>query len=474
MSQDAHGNGKLYGETRNAIEVDCVDCHGTIEQRATLTTSGTAAPDGGTRLELLRTPWGERRFYWKDGSLFQRSMLEKDQQWEVVQVLDSITPGNAHYNEKSRLAKTIQKDGNTWGDARVRAGEAGASEQPHDVLHLSQLMGADLLRLPSFDDRQPAHAHAAQRRHHDAQLDVVQLPGAARRCLQAGHRWHGHGTSGRAGALCLRRPGELAERRPRLDLLPAADHLRGGLQRTGVQYLRSAYGPGEGDEELHRLPCRAQSGDNNAWMSQLLLQGTNFMNFMGRYIYVATGSKGYEAVAVTEHDEPPAVIGSDLQKLAYPDDYNEHIKNKRELKETYGHAGSESIAATRFSMSRPAANTSMPPWDKRRLPRLRHRQPRRQGHLAADDNRSCFAAGASVSMCRQSTRWRSPRPPRWESIRLRTQHPENEEQTINLFYGFLYVADREEGLIVIGNPNLKGKSGRAWVLCWMATVPTIS
>ena len=38
-------------------------------------------------------------------------MLEKDQEWEVVQVLDSITPGNAHYNEKSRLAKTIQKDG---------------------------------------------------------------------------------------------------------------------------------------------------------------------------------------------------------------------------------------------------------------------------------------------------------------------------------------------------------------------------
>ncbi len=92
--QDAHGNGKLYGETRNAIEVDCVDCHGTIEQRSTLTTSGIAAPAGGTRLELLRTPWGERRFYWKEGSLFQRSMLEKGQQWEVVQVLDSITPGN--------------------------------------------------------------------------------------------------------------------------------------------------------------------------------------------------------------------------------------------------------------------------------------------------------------------------------------------------------------------------------------------
>jgi CheY-like chemotaxis protein len=36
---------------------------------------------------------------------------------EVVQVVDTITPGNPHYNEKSRLAKTILKDGQTWGSA---------------------------------------------------------------------------------------------------------------------------------------------------------------------------------------------------------------------------------------------------------------------------------------------------------------------------------------------------------------------
>ncbi len=67
FEQDSHGNGKLYGETRNAIEIDCVDCHGTIQQHATLITSGTAAPKGGTNLAGLRTPWQERRFYWKDG-----------------------------------------------------------------------------------------------------------------------------------------------------------------------------------------------------------------------------------------------------------------------------------------------------------------------------------------------------------------------------------------------------------------------
>jgi hypothetical protein len=115
LEQDSHGNGKLYGETRNAVEIDCVDCHGTIEHPANLLTSGTASPEGGTNLALLRTPWQERQFYWNDGKLYQRSMVERDKHWEVVQVADTITPGNSHYSEKSRLAKTMQRDGTTWG-----------------------------------------------------------------------------------------------------------------------------------------------------------------------------------------------------------------------------------------------------------------------------------------------------------------------------------------------------------------------
>ena len=70
FEQDSHGNGKLYGEPRAAIEMDCVDCHGTISQRATLVTSGPAAPAGGTHLDALRTPWRERRFEWRDGKLY--------------------------------------------------------------------------------------------------------------------------------------------------------------------------------------------------------------------------------------------------------------------------------------------------------------------------------------------------------------------------------------------------------------------
>ena len=121
FEQDSHGNGNLYGETRNAVEIDCVDCHGTITQKATLKTSAAAAPEGGNDLSLLRTADGQRRFYWANGKLYQRrSVVDKDPTpWEVVQTADTITPGNEHYSEASRLAKTMQKDGTTWGPAET-------------------------------------------------------------------------------------------------------------------------------------------------------------------------------------------------------------------------------------------------------------------------------------------------------------------------------------------------------------------
>src|ERR1043165_9387380 len=67
--QDNHGNTKLYGEVRAAIEIQCIDCHGTVSKYATLRTSGPAAaepskqsPFAGRDLMTLRTPFGKRRF----------------------------------------------------------------------------------------------------------------------------------------------------------------------------------------------------------------------------------------------------------------------------------------------------------------------------------------------------------------------------------------------------------------------------
>jgi hypothetical protein len=75
----------------------------------------------------------------------------------------------------------------------------------------------------------------------------------------------------------------------------------------------------------------AQANNNNAIMAQLLLLGTNFVNFVGLHAW--TGLEGgIEAVRVTEWSEPQAVFGSYLQKYAYPDYYKAHVeRNNREL-----------------------------------------------------------------------------------------------------------------------------------------------
>jgi hypothetical protein len=63
--------------------------------------------------------------------------------------------------------------------------------------------------------------------------------------------------------------------------------------------------------------------DNNAIMAQLLLQGTNYVNFIGFNAWLGE-EKHVEAVQVTEWEEPQAVIGSYLHRYAYPDWFAAH------------------------------------------------------------------------------------------------------------------------------------------------------
>ena len=77
----------------------------------------------------------------------------------------------------------------------------------------------------------------------------------------------------------------------------------------------------------------SEADDNNAIMSQLLLLGTNFVNFVGLNVWVGLDT-GFEAVRVTEWDEPQAVLGSYLHRYAYPDYWRMHVEdNDRELKD---------------------------------------------------------------------------------------------------------------------------------------------
>jgi len=71
--QDMHGDGNIYSQMRDAIEIRCSDCHGTISQRATLKTSG---PAGGNDLSEVLTPFGMPQFEWVEGKLIQRSKMD--------------------------------------------------------------------------------------------------------------------------------------------------------------------------------------------------------------------------------------------------------------------------------------------------------------------------------------------------------------------------------------------------------------
>lgn len=106
-------------------------------------------------------------------------MLDKDRVWEVVQVVEGITPGNPHYSEKSRVAKTLLKDGQTWGRRATRRICAGARQQPNDLLYLPHVMDNQLLRLSPGDDGQQEIADAPQRRADDSQLYLVQFRSSA-------------------------------------------------------------------------------------------------------------------------------------------------------------------------------------------------------------------------------------------------------------------------------------------------------
>jgi hypothetical protein len=454
FEQDSHGNGKLYGETRNAIEIDCVDCHGTIQQHAALITSGTAAPKDGTNLSGLRTPWQERRFHWKEGRLYQRSMLEEDKEWEVVQVLDTITPGAQHYSEKSRFAKTIQEDGQTWGDVPADGSKDGSNlAHPNSKMtcytchsswaptcygcHLSMTANQ---RTPMLHNEGLTTRNWTSYNFQVLRDDIYTLG------------IDGTVTGNRVAPVrsaCAVLVSSQSNDRAWLyyqQQTISAEGLSGQAFSTFVPHTVRA------KETKGCTDCHvSRANDNNAWMAQLLLQGTNFMNFMGRYVFVATGKSGYEAIAVTEHDEPPAVIGSDFQKIAYPDNYKKHVAARGELDEAYHHAGSEVLDVQSRGEYLYAAMG---------------KGGFRIFDIANIDNKDISERMVTAPVSPLGQRFYLPTkyatavatPTTLGVAPLRTHREENEEQTIHLLYGFLYVADKYEGLVIVGDPNLKGKS----------------
>src|SRR5581483_490054 len=114
------------------------------------------------------------------------------------------------------------------------------------------------------------------------------------------------------------------------------DGLSGIAFSTNVPHTVSGFGTTKQCTACHV----SKNNDNNALMAQLLMQGTNYVNFMGRFCWVGAGEHGVHGVMVTERDEPQAVLGSYLHRLAFPDRFDAFIKCGSQL-EAFEHPGTD-------------------------------------------------------------------------------------------------------------------------------------
>jgi hypothetical protein len=449
FEQDSHGNGKLYAEPRAAVELDCVDCHGTIDARATLISSGAASPAGGTHFDALRTPWNTRRFEFRGGKLFQRSMVEQDKEWEVVQTLDTITPDNPHYSEKSRWAKTIRTDGKSWGDVPADSSQLAHanSRMTCYACHTSwtpNCFGCHLSM--TANQRKPMlHNEGLLTRNWTAYNFQVLRDDGFMLGIDGTVTGHRIAPVRSSCAILVSSQNQNRDWIYYMQQTVSAEGLSGTAFSTFVPHTVRAKETKSCDD------CHiSDRKDNNAWMAQVLLQGTNLLNFMGRYIYVADGAKGFDAVAVAEHDEPPAIIGSYLQRVAYPQDYQQHVARGRELQEAYHHIGNVLDLQLRGEYLYAALGKGgFRVYDVANIDNKNFSERTITAPVSPLGQRLYVSTKYATAVASPSTQALDP---------ARARNPVNEEQAIHPLYAYLYVADKYEGLVVIGDPDPKSKS----------------
>lgn len=340
-SQDSHGNGLIYGEVANAIEIGCKDCHGTADAYPTLRTSGPAAPPKGHDLALIRNPDGKRRFEWIEEDsgrrkLIQRSIVDPKLEWEVSLVRDSVDAAHPLFNAKSARAKLMSKNGAENGEFAFGPGIAmedrahGDPDMACFTCHLSWTTSCGGCHLPiEANWESKVHKYRGETTRNFATYN----PQVARdQMFQLGI----HQTT---------KGNQIAPVRSTSALVLSSTNInreRIYIQQppiSSVGFSSQAFAPHfphtvRLTETKQCSDCHlSEAEDNNAIMAQLLLLGTNFVNFVGMNAWAGLDN-GFEAVRVTEWDEPQAVLGSYLHRYAYPDYWRMHVEdNNRELKD---------------------------------------------------------------------------------------------------------------------------------------------
>jgi hypothetical protein len=446
FSRDNHGDGNLAFEVAAGVEIDCRDCHGGADAYASLRTSGPAAPPGGTDLSLLRNEDGRRRFVWRDGKLHQRLVLPPYRELEVTQVKDSVDPSSPAYNAKSARAKLL-----TRGTTCERAHDP--AEMACSTCHTAWMTSCAGCHLP-------IQANWKTERHRyeggETRNFATYNPQVARDDMfQLGK----HGVA-KGGIIAPVRSSSAL-------VLSSTDANRNRIyvQQPPVSsagFSSQAFAPHfphtvRKTETKTCSDCHvSEANDNNAIMAQLLLLGTQFVNFVGFHAWVGTEDT-IEAIQVTEWDEPQAVIGSYLHRYAYPDWYRAHEERGRELgsHEIFAHHVHESgevgclqlrgeylyvAEGPRGMQAFDVSAVGNKGFSERFI--TAPFSPLGQNVRIPSGNATCVALPTNQPI----------RPERNREIL--EKHPENLEEAMHPIYSYAAVTDAEEGLILVNVETL--------------------
>jgi hypothetical protein len=418
FEQDSHGDGNLYAEPRAAIEIACQDCHGTREARASLETSGPAAK--GTYLDDGKTPRGQARFERTgDEQVVQRSMLTEGLEWIVPQVYDSLdaNPRAVHYHDSIHTVDKMTCDSchSSWTTSCFGC-------------HLSQRANQ---KKPNLHNEGGQSRNWTSYNFQTLRDDVYFL-------AKDGHVTGNRIAPARSACAVL-----VSSQNQNREWIYSQQQTvsSGGFSGTAF----STYVPhtvrkteARSCEDCHVSP----DGDNNAWMASLLMHGTGLMNFIGRYAWVGQLEEGFEAVVVTERDEPQAVIGSRLHELAFPDRHSAHVAGGRELRLARHHGGNVRSLQLRGEYLFAAGGEDG----------LRVYDVAQVDHKGFSENivSAPFSPlGQRLYVKTRNATWVAL-PSTQTIVPSREQLPENMEQPVHPIHSYVYVTDAEEGLVVVG------------------------
>jgi hypothetical protein len=393
-------------------------------------------------------------------------MVEKDLCWEVVQTRDTITPGKKRFNQKALLAKTAR-----FGpDGRIEYGEV-PPEMEKCLAHQNRNMSC--IACHSSWNPSCYGCHLPQRAN--VKLPMLHNEGEVTRNYISYNfqtlrdevymlARDGDVTGNRIGPVrssCAIHVGSLNINRESI-YVQQQTISGGGL--SGIAFSTNVPHTVRGTDGTKTCTdCHISThNDNNAIMAQLLMHGTGYLNFIGRYCWVGAGKHGLEAVVVTERDEPQTVIGSSLHKLAFPEHYKHHVEHGKKLEIAHEHPGKD-ISEQLFK-PKLEANVQALLARGEYLYAACGEAGVRVFDIAFIDHKgfSERIATAPVSPLGQrfyvrtkyATSLAAPATIAPDPTRSKEVLKKNREPEIPAIYGNLYVTDKYEGLIIIGAGTL--------------------